>query len=79
MNETRPMPSAGTYLALTIIGFFLGILWGILCLSPYKKMKAAIEVGNADEAWKNAGTIRTLFIIGLVINVVLIIGQSAMR
>lgn len=75
--EVKNMPSTGLYLALTIIGFFLGVLWGALSISPYNKLKAAVAAGDADEANANAKKIRTYFIIGLVLNVLIIIGRVA--
>ena len=36
--EEKKMPSKGGYLALVILGFLLGILWGALSISPYNKM-----------------------------------------
>ena len=71
------MPSKNGYLALVIIGFILGVLWGALSIGPYNDMKQAIEVGNVDEARKNAKKIRTFFIIGLVVNVLIVLGQVA--
>lgn len=73
----QEMPSKGGHLAMVIIGFFLGILWGILSLSPYGKMKAAIDAGDADEAWANARKIKTFFWIGVAVNVLFIIIRVA--
>jgi hypothetical protein len=73
----REMPKKGLYKTLMILGWFLGIIWGALALSPYNKMKAAIEAGDVDAAWIYAKRVRLFFIIGLVINILMIIGQLA--
>ena len=75
--EVKKMPSQGGYLALVILGFLLGILWGALSIAPYNKMKAAIANGDAETAQANAKKIRTFVIVGLVINVLLVIGNLA--
>lgn len=74
MTEKK-MPSQGGHLALVILGFLFGILWGALSISPYNKMKEAIANGDAETAQANAKKIRTFVIIGLVINVLIIIGK----
>ena len=71
------MPSQGLYLVLMIIGFFLGVLWGCLSISPYKKMKAAIAANDSIEAKAQAKKILTIFIIGVVVNVLFIVGRLA--
>ena len=65
------MPNKGSYLAMLIVSFVLGILWGILSLSPYNKMKAAIDAGDAEAAWANAKKVKTFFWIAIAINVVI--------
>lgn len=74
MND---LPKKDTYLALLILGFVLGLIWGLLSWGPYKKLKEAIEIGDSDEAWANAKKIRTYVIIGAVINVLLFLGNMA--
>ena len=71
------MPSKGANLAMVIIGFFLGILWGILSIGPYQKLKLAIDNGDVEEAQANAKKIRIFFIIGVVVNVLFIIVSLA--
>ena len=73
--EEKKMPSQGGYLALVILGFVLGILWGALSISPYRKMKAAINSGDVETAQANAKKIRTYVIIGIVLNVLIFIGK----
>ncbi|MBQ6420688.1 MAG: hypothetical protein IJK02_06430 [Clostridia bacterium] len=72
-----PMPNATVYLVLVIIGFFLGIIWGALSVGPYKRMKTAIQFGNVMVARAQAKKILIFFIIGVVVNVLIIIGQAA--
>lgn len=69
----KQMPSKGGHLAMVIIGFFLGILWGVLSISPYNKMKAAIEAGDETAAWENAKKIKIFFWVGVGVNILFII------
>ena len=71
------MPSKGANLAMVIIGFFLGVLWGALSIGPYRKLKVAVDNGDVAEAQANAKKIRIFFIIGVVVNVLFIIGSLA--
>ena len=71
------MPKKGTYTFLLVLGFLMGLIWGLLSLGPYKAMNAAVEAGNADEAWANAKKIKRFIIIGVVINVLILIGKMA--
>ncbi len=66
------MPNKGVYTILLVVGFFLGVIWGILSLKPYGEMKAAIARGDHRDAWENAKKIRLYVIIGLIINVFVI-------
>ena len=72
----KEMPSKGGHLAMVIIGFLLGILWGILAISPYNKMKAAIEADDDVAAWEYSKKVKTIFWIGVAFNVVIIILRS---
>ena len=67
------MPNEGVALVLVILGFLVGVLWGIIELLSYNKMKSAISAGNCSEAQRHAKKIRTVFIIGAVINTLLVI------
>ena len=71
------MPNKGSHLAMLIVSFILGILWGLLALSPYNKMKAAIEAGDAETAWANAKKVKIFFWISIAVNVVFIIVRVA--
>lgn len=71
------MPKKGTYTALLVVGFICGILWGILSISPYQKLKVAIENGDVEEAQANAKKIRIFVIIGVVVNALVLIGKMA--
>lgn len=73
------MPNKGLHLTLTILGFLLGVLWGILCIGPYTNMKNAIANGDAYEARSNAKKIKIFFFVGLAVNVLIImirVGQG---
>lgn len=76
MDEQK-MPSSGGCLAMLIVGFALGIIWGALSISPYKKVKAAIANGDVATAQENAKKIRMFMIIGIVVNVLFFIIQLA--
>lgn len=69
MSDNSGMPSKGSYTVLLILGFLLGILWGLLSVGPYRRMKAALAAGNADAAWENANKIRKWFLVGAAFNV----------
>ena len=75
--ENKKMPSKSTYLVLVIVGFLFGILWGLLSLSPYNKLKVAVDNGDVEEATANAKKIRIFVIIGVVLNILVLIGRMA--
>ena len=75
--SNKKMPTQGVYLTLVIIGFICGILWGVLAMSPYKKMKEAIAANDAEEANANAKKILTFVVIGIIINALVITGKLA--
>ena len=66
------MPNKTTYLILVIVGFVCGIIWGILALGPYNKMKEAIAAENVEEAWTYAGKVKKFIIIGIIVNIVIV-------
>ncbi len=72
-----PMPNKTLYTVLLVIGFLCGILWGVLALSPYNKMKAAIDAGDSAEANRQAKKVMIFAVIGIVLNAVMIIGRFA--
>lgn len=72
-NNAAPMPGKGGHLAMVIIGFFLGILWGLLAVFPYIKMNKAIEAGDSATAWAQSKKVKTFFWIGVAVNVVFLI------
>ena len=69
------MPNMNLYLTLVILGFVLGVIWGALSISPYNRMKQAVAANNAAEAQNCAKKIKTIFIIGVVVNVLVLIGK----
>ena len=75
--SNQKMPSQGAYLALVIVGFVCGIIWGVLALSPYNNMKSAILANNAEEARQNAKKIVIFVLIGIVVNALVIFGRFA--
>lgn len=77
--ENKNMPSKGGHLALVILGFLIGILWGVLAIFPYRKMTAAINDGDVETAQANAKKVRLYFFVGLALNVVLFIARVALK
>ena len=73
--ENQKMPSKGGHLALVILGFVLGVLWGVLAIFPYRNMTAAINSGDVETAQANAKKIRIYVIIGVVLNVLVLLGR----
>ena len=71
------MPSKAKYRVMLVVSFFLGVLWGILAYSPYKKMSETIDTGDAETAWTNAKKVSKFFWIGIGVNVVLLILSAA--
>ena len=71
------MPNKTVYLVLMIVGFLCGILWGLLSIGPYNKMKAAIDANDSVTAKKNAKKILIFVIIGVVLNALLFIVKMA--
>ena len=64
------------YLVLVIIGFLLGILWGVLSLSPYIKMRKALKNGEDEKEEENAKKIRRFINIGVAVNLASLAGIS---
>ncbi len=73
------MPSQGGHLFLVVLGFILGIIWGLLSMGSYKDMKAAIASGDSVTANKKAKNIRIIFIIGMIISILAVIGAMSQR
>ena len=73
MDNNQQMPSVGGHTTMLVFGFVFGVLWGFLALSPYKKMRAAIDAGDAVAAWDNAKKVKMFFFIGLGVNVLILI------
>ena len=69
------MPNPNTYLVLVIIGFVCGVIWGALTVSNYTKLKQAVAANNYAMAQDCAKKIRTVIIIGVIINVLVFIGR----
>ncbi len=67
------MPSKGLHLFFVIAGFMMGALWGALSISPYVRMKNAIEAGDYSEAQANAKKVKMFFFIGLGVNALFVI------
>ena len=68
------MPSRGKYIAFFVLNWAMGILWGLLSLGAFITMNRAINAGDVEQAQKSAKKVQTIFIIGLVVTIVLIVG-----
>ena len=77
--DMADMPSTGLATVLVVIGFVCGVIWGIIGFTKLKPMKAAIAAGDVETAKKCFGTIRTVTIIGIVLNVLVFMGAMAQR
>ena len=73
--STEKMPSVGGHLTMVIFGFIFGVLWGLLALGPFKRMKEAVEYGAPETAWENARKVKKFFFIGLGVNVLVLISR----
>ena len=67
------MPSKGKYLALFIINFVMGVLWGLLSINGFVRLNNGINSGNVELAQSGAKKIKTMFIVGLIVNIVIIV------
>lgn len=68
--EERNMPNKGLYIFFIVLGFLCGLLWGIISLTQYSPMSAAITAGDYDTAWAKAKVIKIVTFVGLGINLV---------
>lgn len=75
--NTADMPSVGTATFLCVVGCLCGIIWGVYGFSQRSGMKDAIARGDVDTAKKKFKSIVIATCIGIVLNVLLIIGQMA--
>lgn len=67
------MPNVNTYLILVIVGFVCGVIWGCISIGAYNKLKQAVSFNDYDGAIKNANKIKTVTIIGVIVNILFII------
>lgn len=75
--STADMPSVGTATVLCVIGFLCGVIWGVYGLTQRSGMKDAIARGDAETAKKKFNHIMIATIIGVVINLLVIIGNMS--
>ena len=66
------MPSKGLAIALIVVGFLCGIIWGIVGFTQYGPMKEAISRGDVAEAKSKFKTIAIATGVGVVVNVLLL-------
>ncbi len=67
------MPSRGKYITFFVFNWVFGILWGFLSLGAFITMNKAIEAGDVEQAQISANKVKTIFFIGLIVNIVLLI------
>ena len=77
MSDESSMPSTGLYTFFLVLGFVTGVLWGLLSISPYKRMRAGINAGDAYEAWEGAKKVRMFALIGVAGNVAFLLFSFA--
>lgn len=75
---TGSMPSKGGAIALIVIGFLCGIIWGVIGVVQYGPMKNAIEAGDSATASKKFRNIAIATGIGVFLNVAYVIGAIAL-
>ena len=66
--EIGQMPNKTTYTIWLVVGFLMGILWGVLAVFPFMKMRKAIDANDLIEAWVNADKVQGFVIVGMVIS-----------
>ncbi len=79
MDYEKPMPSVGGHTTMLVFGFIFGVIWGLLALGPYKRMRIAINAGDSIAAWANANKVKLFFFIGLGVNILFMIISFAMN
>ena len=67
------MPSKGAHIALTIVAWMMGPLWGVLSLIQVIGMNKAINSGDAVEAQAKAKKVKLFAFIGIGVNVLFLI------
>ena len=67
------MPSKGAHIALTVIAWFMGPLWGILSLIQVIGMNKAIDRGDVVAAQSSAKKVKIFSFIGIGLNVLVFI------
>lgn len=75
VQEDPKMPNPSTYMALIVVGFLCGVIWGAIGLSQYGALKDAVAQGDAETANKKASTIRIVTIIGVCIQLFLLMAM----
>ena len=77
--STANMPSLTTATVLVVIGFLLGIIWGIYGDTQRSTLKTAIETGNVEVANKKFRNIVIATSVGVAVNIFATIGALAQR
>ena len=67
------MPSRGKHTVMFVFSFIFGVLWGLLSIGAFTTMNRAINAGDAVQAQASAKKVRTMFWVGLIVNIVLIV------
>ena len=72
------MPSKGAAIALIVVGFLCGIIWGIIGVVMYTGMSSAMAAGDAATASSKFRNIAIATGIGVVLNILIVIGSGMM-
>ena len=67
------MPSRGKYIAMFILNFCFGVIFGLLSIGAFKTLNIAINSGDVAQAQRSAQKIKVLFIIGLAFTIISIV------
>lgn len=55
---------------MIVVGFLLGIFWGLIDLISYARMNALIAEGNEEDAKWEYGTIKAVTVVAIIIDVI---------
>lgn len=69
----QEMPSRGKHITMFVFSWIFGVLWGALSIGAFVTMNKRIEAGDVEGANQSAKKVRTMFWVGLIVNIVLIV------
>lgn len=75
-NEIKRV-DGGTYVAVSIVLILFNLLFGCIALANALQINKLQDAGDFEQAQKKAGTCKTMWIIGAVLTVLVVIGRFA--